>query len=164
MTSLPGMKKNNRAAKYILLVFKILLYQQTLNINFGKQTVQLRKDFTKVSRVGLLFDFNLQYRSIYATFELLAQFLFASVLWKWNNNYSGVTTTTTTTFICMTIQTHAVLQKLCLGIKITTQGNYVTLIIICHEHQNSSWNIFYELYIDKGIRRFRQFMDQTVYR
>ena len=80
MTSLPGMKKNYRAAKYILLVFKVLLYQQTLNINFGKQTVQLRKDFTKVSRVGLLFDFNLQYRSIYATFELLAQFLFASVL------------------------------------------------------------------------------------
>ena len=136
MTSLPGMKKNNMAAKYILLVFKVLLYQQTLNINFGKQTVQLRKDFTKVSRVGLLFDFNLQYRSIYATFVLLAQFSFASVLWKWNNNYSGVTTTTTMSFICMTIQTHAVLQKLCLGIKITTQGNYVTLIIICHEHQN----------------------------
>ena len=44
--------------------------------------------------------------------------------------------TTTTSFICMTIQTHTVLQKLCLGIKITTQGNYVTLIIICHEHQN----------------------------
>ena len=42
----------------------------------------------------------------------------------------------TTSFICMTIQTHTVLQKLCLGIKITTQGNYVTLIIICHEHQN----------------------------
>ena len=80
MTSLPGMKENNRAAKYILLVFKVLLYQQTLNINFGKQTVQLRKDFTKVSRVGLLFDFNLQCRSIYATFELLAQFSFASVL------------------------------------------------------------------------------------
>ena len=80
MTSLPGMKKNNMAAKYILLVFKVLLYQQTLNINFGKQTVQLRKDFTKVSRVGLLFDFNLQYRSIYATFVLLAQFSFASVL------------------------------------------------------------------------------------
>ena len=164
MTSLPGMKKNNRAAKYILLVFKVLLYQQTLNINFGKQTVQLRKDFTKVSRVGLLFDFNLQYRSIYATFELLAQFLFASVLWKWNNNYSGVTTTTTTSFICMTIQTHAVLQKLCLGIKITTQGNYVTLIIICHEHQNSSWNIFYELYIDKVIRRVHQLIDKNVYR
>ena len=80
MTSLPGMKKNNMAAKYILLVFKVLLYQQTLNINFGKQTVQLRKDFTKVSRVGLLFDFNLQYRSIYATFKLLAQFSFASAL------------------------------------------------------------------------------------
>ena len=29
----------------------------------------------------------------------------------------------------MTIQTHTVLQKLCLGIKITTrQGNYVTLL------------------------------------
>ena len=80
MTSLPGMKKNNMAAKYILLVFKVLLYQQTLNINFGKQTVQLRKDFTKVSRVGLLFDFNLKYRSIYETFVLLAQFSFASVL------------------------------------------------------------------------------------
>ena len=74
MTSLPGMKKNNMAAKYIILVFKVLLYQQTLNTNFGKQTVQLRKDFTKVSRVGLLFDFNLQYRSIYTTFKLLAQF------------------------------------------------------------------------------------------
>ena len=32
--------------------------------------------------------------------------------------------------ICMTIQVHTVLQKLFLGIKITTQGNYVTLIII----------------------------------
>ena len=146
MTSLPGMKKNNMAAKYILLVFKVLLYQQTLNIYFGKQTVQLRKDFTKVSRVGRLFDFNLQYRSIYATFVLLAQFSFASVLWKWNNNYSGVTTTTTTSFICKTIQTHAVLQKLCLGIKITTQGNYVTLIIICHEHQNKLKYILWIVY------------------
>ena len=45
-------------------------------------------------------------------------------------------TTTTKSFICMTIQAHTVLQKLFLGIKITTQGNYVTLIIICHEHQN----------------------------
>ena len=34
------------------------------------------------------------------------------------------------------IQAHTVLQKLCLGINITTQGNYVTLIIICYEHQN----------------------------
>ena len=30
-------------------------------------------------------------------------------------------------FICMTIQTHTVLQKLCLGIKITTQGNWAQL-------------------------------------
>ena len=46
------------------------------------------------------------------------------------------TTTTTTSFICMTIQAHAVLQKLFLRIKITSQGNYVTLIITWHEHQN----------------------------
>ena len=89
MTSLRGMKKNNMATKYILLVFKVLLYYQTLNIYFGKQTVKLRKDFIKVSRVGLLFDFDLQYQSIYATFKLLAQFSFASAL-KMNNNYSGV--------------------------------------------------------------------------
>ena len=37
-------------------------------------------------------------------------------------------------FAC--IQAHTVLQKLCLGINITTQGNYVTLITICYEHQN----------------------------
>ena len=43
---------------------------------------------------------------------------------------------TTTSFICMTIQAHTVLQKPCLGVTITTQGNYVTLIIIFHEHQN----------------------------
>ena len=56
MISVPGMKKNNMAAKYILFAFKVLLYYQTLNIYFGKQTVKLKKDFTKVSRVGLLFD------------------------------------------------------------------------------------------------------------
>ena len=80
MTSLPGMRKNNMTAKYILLVFKVLLHLQTLNIYFGKQTVKLKKDFTKVSRVGLPFDFNLQYGSIYATFKLLAQFSFGSAL------------------------------------------------------------------------------------
>ena len=47
MTSLPGMKKNNTVAKYFLLVFKVLLYKQTLNILLGKQTVKLTKDFTK---------------------------------------------------------------------------------------------------------------------
>ena len=36
----------------------------------------------------------------------------------------------------MTIQANAVLQKLFLRIKITSRSNYVTLIIICHEHQN----------------------------
>ena len=51
-----------------------------LNIYFGKQIVKLRKDFTEVSKLGLLFDFNLQHRSLYAAFKLLAQFLFASAL------------------------------------------------------------------------------------
>lgn len=32
----------------------------------------MKKDFTKVSRVDLLFNFNLQYWSLYATFNLLA--------------------------------------------------------------------------------------------
>ena len=68
------------AAEYTLSVFKVLLYKQTLNIYFGKQTVKLKNDFTKVSRVDLLFDFNLQCRSIYATFKLLAQFSFRSAL------------------------------------------------------------------------------------
>ena len=47
--------------------------------------------------------------------------------------------------LCMTIQTHTVLQKLCLGIKITTQDNYVTLIIICHEHQRHQNKLEYIL-------------------
>ena len=50
--------------------------------------------------------------------------------------YFAFVSTTTIRYICMTIQAHTVLQKLFLGIKITTQGNYVTLIIICHEHKN----------------------------
>ena len=65
--------------------------------------------------------------------------------------------TTTTGFICMTIEAHTLLQKLFLGIKITTQGNYVRNI-------KASRNIFYELYIDKVIRRVHQLIDQTVYR
>ena len=41
----------------------------------------------------------------------------------------------------MTIQAHTLLQKLCLGrVKITTRGNYVTLIVIWHEHQNKLKN------------------------
>ena len=79
MISLPRMKKNNMAAKYILLALKVLRLL-TLNIYFGKQIVKLKKDFTKVSKVGLLSDFNLQYRSIYATFKILAPFSFASAL------------------------------------------------------------------------------------
>ena len=52
------------------------------------------------------------------------------------------TTTTTTIYICMTIQTHTVLQKLCLGIKITTQGNYVSVgnSMICSD----IWHKYHE--------------------
>ena len=78
--------------------------------------------------------------------------------------YSYSSFSNITSFICMTKKTHTVLQKLCLEIKITTQGNYVTLIIICHEHQNKLKYIFYELHIDEVIRRVHQFIDQTVYR
>ena len=46
------------------------------------------KNCTKALKVGPLFDFNLKYRSIYATFKLLAQFLLLLLL-EWNNNYSG---------------------------------------------------------------------------
>ena len=42
-------------------------------------------------------------------------------------------TTTTTSFICITIQIHTVLQKLCLGIEITIQGS-VTLILVLTEY------------------------------
>ena len=36
-------------------------------------------------------------------------------------------------------------------------------MIICHEHQKQA-ETFYELYIDKVIRRVHQFIDQTFYR
>ena len=39
-------------------------------------------------------------------------------------------------FICMTILANTALKSYFLGIKITSQGDYVTLIIICHGHQN----------------------------
>ena len=32
--------------------------------------------------------------------------------------------------------TYSIAKAMFIGIKITTQGNYVTLMIICHEHQN----------------------------
>ena len=80
ISSSPWNEEKHMAAKYIFLALKVLLYEQTLNVYFGKQTVKLKTNFTKVSKVGLLFDFNLQYRSIYATFKLLARFLFAFAL------------------------------------------------------------------------------------
>ena len=62
--------------------------------------------------------------------------IFTAISIHRKRNFRHSEATTTTSFICMTIQAHTVLQKLLLGIKITSQGNYVTLIIICHEHQN----------------------------
>ena len=51
--------------------------------------IKLKKDFTKVSRVGLLFDLNFhcnigqftQLLNFWLSFRLV-------LLWKWNNNYS----------------------------------------------------------------------------
>ena len=51
-----------------------------------------------------------------------------------------------TSFICMTIRnTYSIAKAICLGL-ITTQGNYVTLIIICHEHQNKLKCILWIVY------------------
>ena len=50
--------------------------------------------------------------------------------YKVNNNNKLYLRDHTSTFLVF------FLQKLCLGIKITTHGNYVTLIIICPDHQN----------------------------
>ena len=66
----------------------------------------------------------------------------------------------------MTIQTQTVLQKLCLGIKITTQGTQ----LLYFENNLSRTSKQAEIYfmncilIDKVIRRVYQFIDQTVYR
>ena len=66
----------------------------------------------------------------------------------------------------MTIQTQTVLQKLCLGIKITTQGTQ----LLYFENNLSRTSKQAEIYFmncilnDKVIRRVYQFIDQTVYR
>ena len=66
----------------------------------------------------------------------------------------------------MTIQTQTVLQKLCLGIKITTLGTQ----LLYFENNLSRTSKQAEIYfmncilIDKVIRRVYQFIDQTVYR
>ena len=54
-----------------------------MNVYFGKQTVKLKKDFTKVSKVGLPFHI---LTSIYATLNFWLSFRLV-LLWKWNNNY-----------------------------------------------------------------------------
>ena len=66
----------------------------------------------------------------------------------------------------MTIQKHTVLQKLYLGIKITTQGMQLRYFDYnLSRTSKQAENIFYELYIDRiVIRRVHQFIDLTVYR
>ena len=64
----------------------------------------------------------------------------------------------------MTIQTHTVLQKLCLGIKITTQSTQLRYFDNnLSRTSKQAESIFYEWYIDKVFRRVHQFIDQTVY-
>ena len=62
-------------------------------------------------------------------------------------------------FICMTIQAHTVLQKLSLGIKITSRGNYVTL-----KTSKQPEIYFMDCILRIVIRRVHQFIDQTVFR
>ena len=66
----------------------------------------------------------------------------------------------------MTIQKHTVLQKLYLGIKITTQDMQLRYFDYnLSRTSKQAENIFYELYIDRiVIRRVHQFIDLTVYR
>ena len=42
--------------------------------------------------------------------------------------------------------------------------NYNTGQLRYFDNIKTGWNTFYELYIDKVIRRIHQFIDQTVYR
>ena len=83
-----------------------------------------------------------------------------------NRDYTDNNTSVTTSFIGTTIQTQTVLQKLCLGIKITTQGTQ----LLYFENNLSRMSKQAEIYfmncilIDKVIRRVHQFIDQTVYR
>ena len=59
----------------------------------------------------------------------------------------------------MTIQTHTVLQKLCLGNYSTGQFRYFDNNL---SRTSKKADLFYELYIDKAIRRVHQFIDQTI--
>ena len=83
-----------------------------------------------------------------------------------NRDYTDNNTSVTTSFIGTTIQTQTVLQKLCLGIKITTQGTQ----LLYFENNLSRMSKQAEIYfmncilIDKVIRRVYQFIDQTVCR
>ena len=83
-----------------------------------------------------------------------------------NGDYTDKNTSVTTSFICMTIQTHTVLQKLCLGIKITTQGTQLLYFDNNLSRTSKQAEIYFMncILIDKVIRRVHQFIDQTVYR
>ena len=53
------------------------------------------------------------------------------------------------------------IAKAILRIQITSYGNYVTLVIICHEHQSKLKHIWW-IGIDKVIRGVHQHTDQNV--
>ena len=83
-----------------------------------------------------------------------------------NGDYSDNNTSVTTSFIVMTIQTQTVLQKLCLGIEITTQGTQLLYFEnnLSRTSKQAEIHFMNCILIDKVIRRVHQFIDQTVYR
>ena len=89
MTSLPGMKKNNMAAKYILLIFKFFFINKVEHL-LRQTNSQVEKVFYKKSQVKV--SFSILICNIGQFMQLLNFWLsFRSLLlWKWNNNYSRV--------------------------------------------------------------------------
>ena len=81
---------------------------------------------------------------------------------EWKQETLLRATTTTTSFICITIQAHTVLQKLCLGIKITTRqiGYFDNNLSARTSKQAEIY--FMNCILIKFIRRVHQFIDQTV--
>ena len=77
MTSLPAMKKNNMAAKYILLFFKFSFINKRWTFISANKQLSWKRILQKSQE---WVSFSILIRSIYATFKLLAQFSFLSAL------------------------------------------------------------------------------------
>ena len=65
---------------FCLLKYSFINKHWNIELLFRETNSVVEKGFFKNLTVGLFFDVNLQYRSIYATFKSLAQFSFASAL------------------------------------------------------------------------------------